>query len=644
MSIEICCNACLFQFRVDEKYAGKLIRCPECRAAVSVPAAPANLPERNAGRQSQEMRSVRSSGEQRAISTPARAFQRSVDPPRRPDPSRYSQSGPGKTIAIAAASIVGIGILGLVAFKLGQSGAASPIDPIVEDSAPKDELNNLSAATDTPAVPANENADEFNNANSPANMPKSSMFAGVAINQGAGNSALSGSSENGLTDSALTDFPKLASPPTPSAKDTAIAIAPNTTSSADSDKAATGNAADNSDAISASNAKSALPSTTVSPELGLADLIEKVQPSVVRVDVTSAEGSGHGSGFIIDTAGIVVTNYHVVEGGTNGTVHFKNGDSVSVDGFLYLNGRKDIAILKIDPTKCTSSLIALSLCSDPPRQGVSVAALGAPYGLDFTVSEGIISAVREAEFLRESIGFTDHDGTWIQTTAPISPGNSGGPLVDRQGNVVAINTITMTVGQNLNFGISADDIREGMMQLQSTPIAMSPTNAPVRGHVTEPTSRGALVDAIGTERGRELMKSLKSFRIVRVARSYDVLGTVTSAVDKEAREALEKAGLRESIAASAALILIVNQRSAGNGSRLQISSQLVVEQRSAGQEQLVMIWESSKDVGAISDQALFSGNLPSALKREITNFFRPLRVEIIGARRDSGKSGDDDKQ
>ena len=104
----------------------------------------------------------------------------------------------------------------------------------------------------------------------------------------------------------------------------------------------------------------------------------------------------------------------------------------------------------------------LELIEDPPLKGEGVVALGAPFGLDSTASEGIVSAIRSAEELEFKVGIHGHAGTWIQTTTPISPGNSGSPLVNRRGQVVAVNTLTLKHGQNLNFGISAMDIRRAL--------------------------------------------------------------------------------------------------------------------------------------------------------------------------------------
>jgi S1-C subfamily serine protease len=196
----------------------------------------------------------------------------------------------------------------------------------------------------------------------------------------------------------------------------------------------------------------------------LADLIEKIEPSIVRIDVVKGDGRGVGSGYVLMPDGIVATNYHVIAGADNATAVFKNGKSAKVLGTLLLDEKRDIAILKID----MQSLPVLSLADVLPRQGDSVTAFGAPVGLSFSASDGIVSAVRTGEEISDGEKLP---GTWIQTTAPISPGNSGGPLVNRDGKVVAMNTMVLLIGQNLNFAISSLDVADALQKAKDQKVA-----------------------------------------------------------------------------------------------------------------------------------------------------------------------------
>jgi S1-C subfamily serine protease len=151
--------------------------------------------------------------------------------------------------------------------------------------------------------------------------------------------------------------------------------------------------------------------------------------------------------------GIVVTNHHVIAGAVEATVTFSDGKKSRVHGTMGMDARKDIAVLRIDkgpPEGYPIIPIPVYL----PRKGEPVVAFGTPKGLSFSASEGIVSAVRKGDELE---GFAQKlPGTWIQTTAAISPGNSGGPLVNRQGDLVAINTMTLVAAQNVNRDFRID--------------------------------------------------------------------------------------------------------------------------------------------------------------------------------------------
>ena len=160
------------------------------------------------------------------------------------------------------------------------------------------------------------------------------------------------------------------------------------------------------------------------------------------------------------------TNFHVVKGASSAIALFRDGTKAKVAGYLGVDIAKDIVILKL---KQERELAVLPVRKDPPRKGERVAAFGAPQGLNFSMSEGNVAAIRsdqEIQGWKESLGGVSDaatDATWVQTTAPISPGNSGGPLVDEYGRVVGANTWApneKAVGtvQNLNFAISGRDV------------------------------------------------------------------------------------------------------------------------------------------------------------------------------------------
>lgn len=203
----------------------------------------------------------------------------------------------------------------------------------------------------------------------------------------------------------------------------------------------------------------------------LTALIQQVEPSVVRIDVKLPSGGAVGSGFVASASGRIVTNRHVIEDAVEASVLFHNGRRTPVLGVLAVDSNRDIAVLQV---AVESLPVPISLQTKPPEKGEFVLAVGTPHGLSFTATEGIVSAVRKGAELKEAFG-VELPGNWVQTSASISHGNSGGPLLDRTGRVVGINTLGLTKGQNLNFAISAADIsdvlgKSSLTSLRSLPL------------------------------------------------------------------------------------------------------------------------------------------------------------------------------
>lgn len=211
-----------------------------------------------------------------------------------------------------------------------------------------------------------------------------------------------------------------------------------------------------------------------SAKLSLADLIEQTEPSCVRLDVRLRNGQAIGSGFVVKNSNWVVTNYHVIAGALKATAKFSDDSQVDVEGVLAFDKRRDVAVLKL---KGDRKVKPLKLADQLPRKGESAVAIGAPQGLSFTAAEGIISAIRDGKELKE-FG-NDADGTWLQTSTPISPGSSGGPLLNLKGEVVGANSATLASGQNLNFAICAEDIGRVLKQAVDGDVKQLASMAPL---------------------------------------------------------------------------------------------------------------------------------------------------------------------
>ena len=218
-----------------------------------------------------------------------------------------------------------------------------------------------------------------------------------------------------------------------------------------------------------------------------ADLAERVSPSVVNIrtsqTLTGIPGmppqfeeyfgfpfgpgqrhpqkrEGAGSGFVISEDGYIVTNNHVVEDMDSIVVAFKDGREVEAK-VIGRDPKTDIALIKVEGIDKKLEAIALG-DSDSLRPGEWVVAIGNPFGLEHTVTAGIVSAMHR----RDVVGGSYDD--FIQTDAAINPGNSGGPLINMRGEVVGINTAINPRANTIGFAVPINMAKQVLPQLRAT--------------------------------------------------------------------------------------------------------------------------------------------------------------------------------
>ena len=191
------------------------------------------------------------------------------------------------------------------------------------------------------------------------------------------------------------------------------------------------------------------------------DVYERAGPAVAFIEAAQGAASGtpfgpfpqeggtaSGSGFVIDDQGHILTNAHVVDGSDEITVKLGDDGETLDAKLLGADTSTDVAVLEVDPDKVTATPLQLG---DSDRAGVgdAVVAIGNPFGLDRTVTTGIVSAVQRE--ISAPDGFTISDV--LQTDASINPGNSGGPLIDISGRVIGINSQIATAGGGGSVGV-----------------------------------------------------------------------------------------------------------------------------------------------------------------------------------------------
>jgi S1-C subfamily serine protease len=242
------------------------------------------------------------------------------------------------------------------------------------------------------------------------------------------------------------------------------------------------------------------------PQGSVADIANRVLPAVVSIEVHSSDGSGTGSGVVVDGKGYIITNNHVVSAaaGSKGSLRVIFADQSSVAATIVGRDPKtDLAVIKVN----RAGLVVATLGdSDSLTVGDPVIAIGSPLGLAGTVTLGIVSSLNRPVPLQGEGTDTDAVIDAIQTDAAINPGNSGGALVDGSGAVVGINSAIATLspggGQTGSIGVGfaipinqARDIAEQIIRTGSVKHATLAVNA---RSVTQLNGNrdGALIEAV----------------------------------------------------------------------------------------------------------------------------------------------------
>lgn len=180
-------------------------------------------------------------------------------------------------------------------------------------------------------------------------------------------------------------------------------------------------------------------------KLAPAALFKAWAPSVVTIEVEGAMGRAVGTGFVLDARGTIATNNHVVDGATTIEVKLFDGTKAEKVELLETNSADDLAVLRIEVGTMPPS-VALGV-SDEVEVGERVIVIGNPIGLEHTMTDGMVSARRVYEGKK-----------YIQMSAPVSPGNSGGPVFNEYGDVIGV-TVAKLWGENLNLAIPIDVLK-----------------------------------------------------------------------------------------------------------------------------------------------------------------------------------------
>jgi S1-C subfamily serine protease len=321
----------------------------------------------------------------------------------------------------------------------------------------------------------------------------------------------------------------------------------------------------------------ASPAATTVPgrALSINDIYRRAAPGVVQVTSTTVvnvpadsffgnpflpqrqQEQSLGSGFVVDKAGHIVTNYHVIEGAKQVRVSFSNGASMkaTVQGS---DPSSDLAVLKIDASSRALTPLPLGN-SDQMQVGDPVVAIGNPFGLDRTVTAGIVSAIQRA--ITAPNGYTiDHV---IQTDAAINHGNSGGPLLNRRGEVIGVNSqietgdnsassgnvgVGFAIPSNTVKNVVAQLIRQGHIDRAFLGISAVPITRDLARVFRLPVSHGLLVQSVKPGSGAaKAGLEAGTTQVVLAGESYNLGGDILVEADGTPVESLSR--LRDIVAA-----------------------------------------------------------------------------------------------
>jgi S1-C subfamily serine protease len=193
----------------------------------------------------------------------------------------------------------------------------------------------------------------------------------------------------------------------------------------------------------------AVASQSAPPRKDIPTIAKAANGAIVSIITSDKDGKpiAQGTGFLVRKDGRIVTNYHVIKGASSAIVKLPDGAFYEVDGVVAFDKGRDLAVIKAHGQNFRMVTLGNS---DGVQVGEEIVAIGSPLSLESTVSSGIVSSIRTIE---------QEGGRFLQVTAPISPGSSGGPLFNMAGEVIGITTLYLKGGENLNFAIPINDAK-----------------------------------------------------------------------------------------------------------------------------------------------------------------------------------------
>jgi S1-C subfamily serine protease len=214
-------------------------------------------------------------------------------------------------------------------------------------------------------------------------------------------------------------------------------------------------------------------------ELKPEDIYSAVLPSTVTLEIENAAGKRFvGSAFLAIADGLAVTAWHVVHDALRVEARFSNNETVKVEGVIDKDEKLDLALIRLK----SNNRPRIKLNLDPPRIGSRIYVVGAPRGFDFSIGDGLISQIRTVDGVR-----------YYQVSCPISPGDSGGPVLNDRGEVIGVMSWRKADAENVSFALPSSSLAGMNASLRPLPWPISP--APFAAPIRPPSSVNPLIRA-----------------------------------------------------------------------------------------------------------------------------------------------------
>jgi len=370
--------------------------------------------------------------------------------------------------------------------------------------------------------------------------------------------------------------------------------------------------------------------------LELPDLFERIDPSLVKLTFLHSTGKSVGAGFVVSQSGLLITSLHSLEGIRGAYADFFDGSSAIVEGYRLISPQYNIAVLQIEPPE--DGLKLLPLTDQLPLQETGVVAFGSS---SQNAIEGEITGILSLNELQGEMRLP-FIGSWIKTSIPVLPTFSGGPVVNKFGQVVAVNMIQLTNAEGQNLALAAKDVLQlinasrNQEVVKLTPNTFAGFNSDLKKKMAK--------DITGTDRGTELFAAIKQVGVSQDFQSrFDSSGIIKEIVNKNVERSISKSDLEllidkpgENVPTLLVTLNAEPQRIRAKDSlKVSVQAKLIAcDPTENSGNKYVIVWKGKKsDIGTVLPEAISPEMTSRILGPKLKSYFDKFRTAQSKAKR-----------